>query len=119
MLVLEGSATISEIALWTRRSFCQFRQRAEQANELFKHECEMEMAVAAAKDGSAVVPPASANAPRQASAAKGLPPKITNSIDMKIVLIPAGTFLMGSAAGRKEESPVHEVALSRYYYMVV
>jgi serine/threonine-protein kinase len=46
---------------------------------------------------------------------------ITNSIGMKLTLIPAGKFLMGSPeteAGRRvDEGPVHEVTISRPFYM--
>jgi serine/threonine protein kinase/formylglycine-generating enzyme required for sulfatase activity len=57
-----------------------------------------------------------------------LPPKpppafakvVTNSIGMKLVLIPAGTFLMGSPATERERRPdeaQHEVALTRDYWL--
>lgn len=36
---------------------------------------------------------------------------------MEFVLIPAGSFLMGSDKGFKEERPVHRVVLSRPFYM--
>jgi formylglycine-generating enzyme required for sulfatase activity len=45
---------------------------------------------------------------------------ITNSVDMKLVLIPAGKFLMGSPAEEAERDPEevqHEVAIARPFYM--
>ena len=47
---------------------------------------------------------------------------ITNSIGMKLTLIPAGKFLMGSPAGEAERDPEelqHEVVISRPFYMGV
>ncbi len=50
------------------------------------------------------------------------PPKpITNSIGMKLVLIPAGTFLMGSPDedkdARGDETPPHPVRITRPFYL--
>jgi formylglycine-generating enzyme required for sulfatase activity len=49
------------------------------------------------------------------------PPKeITNSIGMKLVLIPKGTFTMGSPAselGRYQNEVQHQVSISRDYYL--
>ncbi len=54
---------------------------------------------------------------------KGLPKRITNSIGMKFVLIPAGSFLMGSPPdeeGRKDdEGPQHEVEITQPFYLAV
>jgi formylglycine-generating enzyme required for sulfatase activity len=51
------------------------------------------------------------------------PPKeITNSIGMKLVLIPRGTFMMGSLEseqGRKQDETQHEVTISKDYYLGV
>jgi formylglycine-generating enzyme required for sulfatase activity len=48
---------------------------------------------------------------------------ITNSIGMKLTLIPAGTFLMGSPDTEPErtadEGPLHEVAISEDFYLGV
>jgi formylglycine-generating enzyme required for sulfatase activity len=43
----------------------------------------------------------------------------TDSIGIKLVLIPSGTFRMGSAVGEGEadEHPLHEVRISRPFYM--
>jgi formylglycine-generating enzyme required for sulfatase activity len=48
---------------------------------------------------------------------------VTNTAGMKLVLIPAGTFMMGSAAEealhRLNELPRHEVAITQPFYMSV
>jgi formylglycine-generating enzyme required for sulfatase activity len=44
----------------------------------------------------------------------------TNSIGMKFVLIPAGTFMMGSPqdeAGRKDDETLHKVTISEPFYL--
>jgi formylglycine-generating enzyme required for sulfatase activity len=52
-----------------------------------------------------------------------LPKEITNVLGMKFVLIPAGTFRMGSPpeeAGRTaDEGPLHEVTITRPFYLGV
>lgn len=48
------------------------------------------------------------------------PKSLTNSIGMKLVLIPKGTFSMGSPAsetGTQEDERPHEVTLSKNFYM--
>lgn len=48
------------------------------------------------------------------------PKEITNSIGMKLVLIPKGTFMMGSPTseeGRQENESLHEVTMSKEYYL--
>jgi formylglycine-generating enzyme required for sulfatase activity len=50
------------------------------------------------------------------------PKEITNSIGMKLVLIPKGTFMMGSPKseeGRQKEETQHEVTISKDYYLGV
>jgi formylglycine-generating enzyme required for sulfatase activity len=50
------------------------------------------------------------------------PKEITNSIGMKLVLIPKGTFMMGSPKseqGRNENENQHEVTISKDYYLGV
>jgi len=50
------------------------------------------------------------------------PKEITNSIGMKLVLIPKGTFMMGSPASeelRQEDETQHEVTISKGYYLGV
>jgi formylglycine-generating enzyme required for sulfatase activity len=50
-----------------------------------------------------------------------LPARITNSIGMEFVLIPAGRFTMGSPAGQgsDDERPQHEVEITRPFYLGV
>ncbi len=45
------------------------------------------------------------------------PKEVVNTIGMAFVYIPAGTFRMGSADGEPDERPVHQVTLSRPFYM--
>jgi formylglycine-generating enzyme required for sulfatase activity len=56
--------------------------------------------------------------PTPASPAE-LPTTLTNSIGMKLVLIPAGNFQMGSDRGFDDEVPVHRVTLTRPFYLGV
>ena len=48
---------------------------------------------------------------------------LTNSVGIKLILIPAGTFRMGSApdqlGARPNEAPVHEVILTQPFYLSV
>jgi uncharacterized protein (TIGR02996 family) len=50
-------------------------------------------------------------------------PERTRSLGMRFVLVPAGTFLMGSPDGEEgrsaDEGPVHEVEISRPFYLGV
>ena len=60
----------------------------------------------------ALLHPAKAQAPKE----------ITNSIGMKLVLVPKGTFMMGSPEseqGRNENETQHEVTISKDYYLGV
>ena len=41
----------------------------------------------------------------------------TNSIGMEFVLIPSGTFKMGSSNGESDEKPIHSVTISEAFYM--
>ena len=45
------------------------------------------------------------------------PKTVRNSIGMEFVLIPAGTFQMGSNDSSDDEKPVHTVRLSRSFYL--
>ena len=48
------------------------------------------------------------------------PKGFTNRIGMKLVLIPSGTFIMGSPAGeegRNADELQHEVTISKEYYI--
>ncbi|MGE3803655.1 MAG: SUMF1/EgtB/PvdO family nonheme iron enzyme [Gemmataceae bacterium] len=51
----------------------------------------------------------------------GLPREVTNKLGMKMMLIPAGSFQMGSAKGEvgrlADEGPQHKVTLSKPFYM--
>jgi formylglycine-generating enzyme required for sulfatase activity len=40
-----------------------------------------------------------------------------NGVTLKLVLIPAGKFLMGSPSSEYEEGPQHEVTISTPFYM--
>ena len=42
---------------------------------------------------------------------------LVNSIGMELKLIPAGTFSMGSENGDGDEQPVHQVTITRPYYV--
>jgi formylglycine-generating enzyme required for sulfatase activity len=42
---------------------------------------------------------------------------LVNSIGMEFVLIPAGTFMMGSEGNESDERPVHRVTISRPFYL--
>ena len=63
--------------------------------------------------------------PREAAnsvAFRQQPKEVTNSIGMKLVLIPAGTFTMGSPldeVGRRGDETPHEVTISNSYYLGV
>jgi len=47
----------------------------------------------------------------------GAPRPFTNSIGMEFVTIEPGTFKMGSDSGEADEKPVHEVTLSKGFYL--
>jgi formylglycine-generating enzyme required for sulfatase activity len=76
-----------------------------------------------------LVPPAPPPPPMRAKPkplvlpSRSLPRRITNIIGMKLVLIPTGTFLMGSPpeeTGRTaDEGPQHEVTITRPFYIGV
>jgi len=57
--------------------------------------------------------PAIATTPATAN----LPRAVRNSIGMEMVLIPAGSFMMGSENGRPDEKPVHRVTIDYSFYM--
>lgn len=46
-----------------------------------------------------------------------LPPVLSNRFGLILVLIPPGRFLMGSENGDPHEKPVHEVVLTRPFYL--
>ena len=48
----------------------------------------------------------------------GAPPReFTNSVGMKFIQIDPGSFKMGSDSGDKVEKPVHDVTLSKGFYL--
>ncbi len=49
--------------------------------------------------------------------AKELNIAIADGINIEFVLIPAGSFLMGSEKGLKDERPLHRVVISKPFYM--
>jgi formylglycine-generating enzyme required for sulfatase activity len=67
------------------------------------------------------IPPSLETPPAKPNITITLPPSFTNSIGMEFVLIPAGTFTMGSpfwdtyAAG--DEKPAHYVTISQPFYL--
>src|SRR5581483_9909362 len=65
--------------------------------------------------------PTAAAPPDGPPAEIALPRRIANSIGMTLTLVPAGTFKMGSPPTETDrgddESPQHEVAISRSFYM--
>ena len=63
-------------------------------------------------------------APEQIAEAKkhGVPVAFENDLGMRFVLIPAGTFLMGSPADeeeREDDETQHEVTITKPYYMSI
>ena len=46
-------------------------------------------------------------------------PPLENSIGIKLKLIPAGSFMMGSEDGEPDEKPVHEVSITKPFYLGV
>jgi formylglycine-generating enzyme required for sulfatase activity len=45
------------------------------------------------------------------------PPVIVNSIGMRLIRIPAGSFMMGNDNGFDSEKPVHEVEITKDFYI--
>ncbi|HUT32377.1 MAG TPA: SUMF1/EgtB/PvdO family nonheme iron enzyme [Planctomycetota bacterium] len=66
------------------------------------------------KPGGAAPPPERESQPPVASGEI-----ITNSIGIRLRLIPAGRFLMGSNKGGNDEKPVHEVTIAKPFYIGV
>jgi len=66
-------------------------------------------------------PPVPGPVTKPTPAPKAAPKTITNSVKMKLVLIPAGEFLMGSpdsdAVAASDEKPQHRVRIMRPFYM--
>jgi formylglycine-generating enzyme required for sulfatase activity len=68
-------------------------------------------------------PETAEKAQREAADTLGIPVEITNSVGMKLRLIPVGSFMMGSPASDQEagdsEFPQHRVTISKSFYMGV
>ncbi|MCL4205629.1 MAG: SUMF1/EgtB/PvdO family nonheme iron enzyme [Pirellulaceae bacterium] len=79
-------------------------------------EAEKPHRVAAPKVGRAAVQAKPNPLEPQIQAATGPPTGITNSIGMKMVLIPEGSFLMGSSA-IDHETPEHRVRITKPFYL--
>jgi formylglycine-generating enzyme required for sulfatase activity/tRNA A-37 threonylcarbamoyl transferase component Bud32 len=63
---------------------------------------------------------ASPTAPPKVPSASALPGSITNSLGTKLLLIPPGTFMMGSPPsepGRGSDETLHRVTLTKAFYM--
>jgi len=48
---------------------------------------------------------------------KELKIKVSEDVSMEFVLVPAGSFLMGSPKGGRYERPVHQVVISKPFYI--
>jgi formylglycine-generating enzyme required for sulfatase activity len=92
-----------------------FTEAMERLRTRFLEESVQRSITPAPPQDASVVQQIIAEAVRQA--AQPLAPRITNSIGMEFVLIPAGTFLMGSNDGEIEEQTVHQVAISQPFYL--
>jgi formylglycine-generating enzyme required for sulfatase activity len=70
----------------------------------------------------ALEPPSAQGTPEKKAGGKAPPRQVTNSIGMKLALVPAGAFTMGSPAteaGRGHDETQHEVEITRPYYIGV
>jgi formylglycine-generating enzyme required for sulfatase activity len=69
----------------------------------------------------AQIPTSLETPPAKPNTAIAHPPSFTNSIGMEFVLIPAGTFMMGSpdsdTEARNDEKPAHRVTISQSFYL--
>jgi formylglycine-generating enzyme required for sulfatase activity len=64
-------------------------------------------------------PPAGPKAETPRALSKTLTVSLADGIKMDFVLIPAGTFTMGSEKGAAHEKPVHEVTITKPFYLGV
>jgi formylglycine-generating enzyme required for sulfatase activity len=65
-------------------------------------------------------PPSAQEQLEKKAGGKALPRQVTNSLGMKLALVPAGVFTMGSPAtepGRRDDETQHEVEITRPYYI--
>ena len=62
-----------------------------------------------------------AGAAKAAAEGKPLPKELTielnDKVNIEFVLVPAGSFVMGSTHGDKDELPLHRVVISNPFYM--
>ncbi len=68
----------------------------------------------------ALEPPSARGTPEKKAGGKAPPRQVTNSIGMKLALVPAGTFTVGSPpteAGRGHDETQHEVEITRPYHV--
>jgi formylglycine-generating enzyme required for sulfatase activity len=61
--------------------------------------------------------PTSTNPSSTNSSSSSLPRTRTNQAGIEFMLIPAGSFMMGSTNGADNEKPVHQVTISQAFYM--
>jgi len=69
------------------------------------------------KDKTPADPIAAQNAAVRKGRPKELTIKLNENVSMELVLVPAGSFLMGSRKGGRYERPVHPVTISRLFYI--
>jgi formylglycine-generating enzyme required for sulfatase activity len=60
-------------------------------------------------------PPPAAQEPAPEPPQSGIRDKKGNSIEPEVILVPAGTFMMGNDGSESNEKPVHEVTMHAYY----
>ena len=89
----------------------------EAASEEAARKATMEQAAQKAAQEAAVAQ----TAQKECSESLGSPVEITNSIGMKLMLIPAGEFMMGSPSSddwaASEEKPQHKIRITTPFYM--
>jgi formylglycine-generating enzyme required for sulfatase activity len=59
--------------------------------------------------------PEPTNTPEPTPSPTAIPPEITDTKGVEMVLVPAGEFTMGNDAGDDDEHPVHQVFLDAYF----
>ena len=91
-----------------------YLQRAEESRE---GDPRVLAALDELRQSKAAPRPTATARPVQQTGSSGTPRRITNSIGMEFVLIPAGSFDMGSNNGDSDEKPVHRVTISKPFYM--
>ena len=61
------------------------------------------------------LPPSATPTQTETPATTGLPTEFTDEFGIRMALVPAGPFQMGSQQGEADEQPVHTVELGDYY----